>query len=234
MGWQSLQASFQSNDQSWLQAAVGTSSVAAADGVLGGKPGKGAWPNRMAKVRCHLCVCMWEREKGFIKNSGELCLDRVRRSYCVKGFRNRNLIQCKVLSEYQPPLQPQLLVYSLALVKRKIGNLCWIHFYSFHQQNGRHMKPWDAFALSLGYLGDSHGQCCPKTGLTFCLLSSTPPRPQLSSLHLECILKLCINLDSSLPKEYPSMALMPSSEVWRLMVPWGSRQFQDIKALVSV
>ena len=50
------------------------------------------------------------------------------------------------------------------------------------------------------------------------LLNVFHPPPQLSTL--ECTLKLCIKLDSFLTKEYHSMALMPSSEVWRLMVPW--------------
>lgn len=118
--------------------------------------------------------------------------------------------------QYQPPVKPQLLVYSLSPAKRK----SW--------------KPYaeSIFTVSItSVMGEviSHQRrllcsqlpewfsCwrCPKIGLTFCLTSSTP---LLSDLPWE--FKLYIQLESFLPKGYDRMVLKPNTEVWRSMLPW--------------
>lgn len=120
--------------------------------------------------------------------------------------------------QYQSPVKPQLLVYSLSPAKRKSWKPYAESIFTVFitSVTGEVISRQRCFLCSQPPEGFSCW-CCPKIGLTFCLTSSTP---LLSDLPWEFTFKLYIQLESFLPKGYHRMALKPSIEVWRLMLPW--------------
>lgn len=120
--------------------------------------------------------------------------------------------------QYQPPVKPQLLVYSLSPAKRKswkpyAESIFTVFITSVMGEVISHQR-----RLLCSQLPEWFScRCCLKIGLTFCLTSSTP---LLSDLRWEFTFKLYIQLESFLPKGYDRMALKPNIEVWRSMLPW--------------